>query len=211
MASTLHPEFRALAKARRAAFAVADELFRMTALKACHEQSRGAQTAEWCPSAESAPRCARSLSSEIALGTNILVRFLRIDLGPARLPEQGLTLQRAHRRSWCSEHAASLLDRATGRAAVTIARSSSCSRLRARPVARPPRPGPSTEPRRPARTLAHAFLRGAWPSKSSSTLVAGCSSEEDLFGPDGVFTKLKGAVMERMLEAEMSEHLGHAP
>jgi putative transposase len=40
-------------------------------------------------------------------------------------------------------------------------------------------------------------------------LLEGSSSEEDLFGPDGVFTKLKGAVMERLLEAEMTEHLGH--
>jgi len=41
------------------------------------------------------------------------------------------------------------------------------------------------------------------------SLLEGCSSEEDLFGPEGVFTKLKGAVMERLLEAEMTEHLGH--
>jgi hypothetical protein len=27
--------------------------------------------------------------------------------------------------------------------------------------------------------------------------------------PEGVFTKLKGAVMERLLEAEISEHVGH--
>jgi len=40
-------------------------------------------------------------------------------------------------------------------------------------------------------------------------LVAGCSNEEDLFGRDGVFTKLKGAVMERLLEAELTEHLGY--
>jgi putative transposase len=40
-------------------------------------------------------------------------------------------------------------------------------------------------------------------------LVAGCRSEDDLFGPEGVFTRLKGAVMERLLEAEMAEHLGH--
>src|SRR5215510_3917758 len=40
-------------------------------------------------------------------------------------------------------------------------------------------------------------------------LISGCTSEDDLFGPEGVFTKLKGAVMERLLEAEMSEHLGH--
>src|SRR5437773_1374410 len=41
------------------------------------------------------------------------------------------------------------------------------------------------------------------------SLVAGARSEEDLFGPEGVFTKLKGAVMERLLEAEITEHLGH--
>jgi putative transposase len=41
------------------------------------------------------------------------------------------------------------------------------------------------------------------------SVLEGCSSEEDLFGPEGVFTKLKGAVMERLLEAEMSGHLGH--
>src|SRR5579872_6322875 len=29
-----------------------------------------------------------------------------------------------------------------------------------------------------------------------------------LFGPGGVFQQLKGALMERMLEAEMTEHLG---
>lgn len=40
-------------------------------------------------------------------------------------------------------------------------------------------------------------------------LLEGASSEEDLFGPEGVFTKLKGAVMERLLDAEMTEHLGH--
>jgi putative transposase len=40
-------------------------------------------------------------------------------------------------------------------------------------------------------------------------LVAGCKTEADLFGPDGVFTKLKGAVMSRLLEAEMTHHLGH--
>jgi hypothetical protein len=30
---------------------------------------------------------------------------------------------------------------------------------------------------------------------------------EDFFGPDGVFTKLKGAVMERLLQAELASHL----
>jgi len=34
------------------------------------------------------------------------------------------------------------------------------------------------------------------------------SSASDLFGPDGLFHRLKAALMERMLEAEMTEHLG---
>jgi putative transposase len=44
-----------------------------------------------------------------------------------------------------------------------------------------------------------------------SELVAGCQNEGDLFGPEGVFTRLKGAVMQRLLEAEMTAHLGHGP
>ncbi len=42
-----------------------------------------------------------------------------------------------------------------------------------------------------------------------SELVAGCQNEGDLFGPDGVFTRLEGAVMEKLLEAEVTDHLGH--
>lgn len=48
-------------------------------------------------------------------------------------------------------------------------------------------------------------LRQEWVDE----LVSGCRTEADLFGPDGVFTKLKGAVMSRLLEAEMTHHLGH--
>lgn len=50
-----------------------------------------------------------------------------------------------------------------------------------------------------------AELRQEWVDE----LVTGCRTEADLFGPDGVFTKLKGAVMSRLLEAEMTHHLGH--
>ncbi|MFT3924659.1 MAG: transposase [Myxococcales bacterium] len=39
--------------------------------------------------------------------------------------------------------------------------------------------------------------------------MAGCRTEADLVGPDGVFTKLKGAVMSQLLEAEITHHLGH--
>jgi putative transposase len=51
--------------------------------------------------------------------------------------------------------------------------------------------------------------RAAIKEELLSELVAGCQSEGDLFGPEGVFTRLKGAVMERLLEAEMTTHLGH--
>lgn len=33
-------------------------------------------------------------------------------------------------------------------------------------------------------------------------------SPQDMFGPEGLFQRLKGALMERLLEAEMTEHLG---
>ena len=51
--------------------------------------------------------------------------------------------------------------------------------------------------------------RAAMKQELLDSLLEGCSTENDLFGPEGVFTKLKGAVMERLLEAEMTEHLGH--
>ena len=38
-------------------------------------------------------------------------------------------------------------------------------------------------------------------------LLEQCSDGEDFFGPEGVFTKLKGAVMERLLQAELASHL----
>lgn len=50
-----------------------------------------------------------------------------------------------------------------------------------------------------------AELKGEWLNE----LVSGCRTEEDLFGPEGVFTRLKGAVMQRLLEGEMTHHLGH--
>jgi transposase-like protein len=34
---------------------------------------------------------------------------------------------------------------------------------------------------------------------------------EDLLGPNGLLHQLKGALMERMLEAELTEHLGYEP
>src|SRR3954453_2452229 len=40
-------------------------------------------------------------------------------------------------------------------------------------------------------------------------LMKNLKTPEDAFGPEGLFHRLKGALMERMLEAEMSSHLGY--
>lgn len=39
-------------------------------------------------------------------------------------------------------------------------------------------------------------------------LLESTKTPEDVFGPEGILHRLKGALMERMLEAEMTEHLG---
>lgn len=64
------------------------------------------------------------------------------------------------------------------------------------------------EARKPEKPLSNRE-RVALKDEMIAELVAGCQSEGDLFGPDGVFTRLKGAVMEKLLEAEMTNHLGH--
>jgi len=38
-------------------------------------------------------------------------------------------------------------------------------------------------------------------------LIAECGEGQDMLGPDGFFTKLKGEVMERLLQGELSHHL----
>ena len=40
-------------------------------------------------------------------------------------------------------------------------------------------------------------------------LLKSANKPEDIFGPDGLLHRLKGALMERMLEAEMTDHLGY--
>src|SRR5690349_7747416 len=40
-------------------------------------------------------------------------------------------------------------------------------------------------------------------------LLKKAGKPEDLLGPDGLLQQLKGALMQRMLEAEMTEHLGY--
>src|SRR6185312_524801 len=40
-------------------------------------------------------------------------------------------------------------------------------------------------------------------------LLKSCKTPDELFGPEGLMQRLKGALMERMLDAEMTEHLGY--
>ena len=40
-------------------------------------------------------------------------------------------------------------------------------------------------------------------------LLKSCKTPGELFGPEGLMQRLKGALMERMLDAEMTEHLGY--
>ena len=42
-------------------------------------------------------------------------------------------------------------------------------------------------------------------------LIDGRSTPEDFFGPDGLFKQLQAALVERMLQAEMTDHLGYEP
>jgi len=49
--------------------------------------------------------------------------------------------------------------------------------------------------------------RNASKAELIDQLLAQSSEGEDFFGPEGIFTKLKGAVMERLLQAELAHHL----
>ena len=42
-------------------------------------------------------------------------------------------------------------------------------------------------------------------------LLKSVTNPEEMFGPNGLFQRLRGALMERMLEAEMTAHLGFEP
>jgi putative transposase len=47
------------------------------------------------------------------------------------------------------------------------------------------------------------------PKELLDQLLAGYSNPEDLTGPDGLFKRLTGALIERALSAEMTQHLGY--
>src|SRR5271155_2067368 len=49
------------------------------------------------------------------------------------------------------------------------------------------------------------------PRELLDELLAGYSKPEDLTGPDGLLKQLTGALVERALQAEMTDHLGYEP
>lgn len=51
--------------------------------------------------------------------------------------------------------------------------------------------------------------RNALKAEFVDQLVAEMGDGQDVFGPEGSFTKLKGAVMEKLLQAELDDHLDH--
>jgi len=50
----------------------------------------------------------------------------------------------------------------------------------------------------------------ALPTELMDGLLAGYQKPEDLIGEQGLLKQLTKALVERVLEAEMSQHLGHA-
>lgn len=50
-----------------------------------------------------------------------------------------------------------------------------------------------------------------FPTELLDQLLAGYSKPEDLTGPEGLLKQLTGALVERALEAEMTDHLGYEP
>jgi putative transposase len=48
------------------------------------------------------------------------------------------------------------------------------------------------------------------PTELLDQLLAGGHGKEDLLGPGGLLKRLRAAVVERALQAELAEHLGYA-
>ena len=54
-------------------------------------------------------------------------------------------------------------------------------------------------------------MKNEIPKEVLDRLLVGYSKPEDLTGPDGLLKRLMGALVERVLEGEMTEHLGYEP
>jgi putative transposase len=54
-------------------------------------------------------------------------------------------------------------------------------------------------------------LRGALPDELVDELLAGARTEEEVVGPGGLLSKLTKRLVERAMEAELTDHLGYEP
>src|SRR5207302_2412743 len=54
-------------------------------------------------------------------------------------------------------------------------------------------------------------LRGKLPDELVDELLGGAKTEEEIFGPGGVFGQLTKRLVERALEVELTDHLGYEP
>jgi putative transposase len=54
-------------------------------------------------------------------------------------------------------------------------------------------------------------LRGQLPDELVDALLAGAKTEEEIFGPGGVFGLLTKRLVERAMEVELTDHLGYEP
>jgi putative transposase len=54
-------------------------------------------------------------------------------------------------------------------------------------------------------------IRRQLPDEVVDELLAGAKTEEEIFGPGGVFGQLTKRLVERALEVELTDHLGYEP
>src|SRR5690348_11105533 len=84
---------------------------------------------------------------------------------------------------------------------------------RARVSNRPGAGEPPGEPAPPPGILDRVSddLRRQLPDDVVDELLAGAKTEEEIFGPGGVFGQLTKRLVERALEVELTDHLGYEP
>ena len=54
-------------------------------------------------------------------------------------------------------------------------------------------------------------IRRQLPDEVVDEVLAGAKTEEEIFGPDGVFGQLTKRLVERALEVELTDYLGYEP
>src|SRR5579862_417193 len=93
----------------------------------------------------------------------------------------------------------------TSRKSLDRASFSSPSGAGGEPLGEPPAPPPGILEGVPDE------IRRALPDEVIDELLAGAKTEEEIFGPGGVFGQLTKRLVERALEVELTDHLGYEP